>query len=75
MVANLAALDELRRDWRDQHVVAMRAANGCGEGTNGKAVRSISMKLHVTASFPVALTIGVSWRGRDPLMKLWWLEH
>src|SRR5215813_12613097 len=28
VVANLATLDELRRDWSDQHVVAMRAAYG-----------------------------------------------
>jgi hypothetical protein len=51
MVADLAALDEFGRDWRDHEVVAMGTAYGSGESAEGREPRPIFLKMHVTASF------------------------
>ena len=51
MVADFTALDEFGRDRRDHNVTAVRAAHGCGKGTDSGELRPIFMKLHVTASF------------------------
>ena len=79
MMADFTTLDEFGRDRCNHDITAVRAAHGCGKGTDSGELRPIFMKLHVTASFcsPVhaVLINDASWQGRDALMKLWWPDR
>ncbi len=74
MVADLSALDKLGRDGRHHDIAAARATRRSGEGADCGELRSVFMKLHITASFltsPINLRDSVApWQSRDGLMKL-----
>jgi hypothetical protein len=66
-------------DTTDHPVAAMRATHGHGEGTDTRELGRTGLYVH-GLGLPVihihACRIKrASWRRRDPLVKLWWLQR
>lgn len=79
MVADFADFDEFGYHGGDHPVAAMRATHGHGEGTDTRELGRTGLYVH-GLGLPVihihACRIKrASWRRRDPLVKLWWLQR